>query len=195
MNYYNQIKDLLTFTDPDDFYFLQILQRKKDNPEIGSNSRVIKNYFIRSHEYLEMRMDEIETLCDTFNARAMLRLNKRNRRKVALHTIKIMADKLMNEDYSFDKAYVRACGKVHHDPNKKWIIDIDDVKPDDNVYLNLIINIINNKMPEGDKILKILPTKNGVHLITRPFNTMDIHKALVNIDIHRDNPINLYIPD
>ena len=195
MNYYNQIKDLLTFTDPNDFYFLQILQRKKDNPEIGSNSRVIRNYYIRDLYYLETRMNEIETLCDTFNARAMLRLNKRNRRKVALHTIKIMADKLMNEDYSFDKAYVSACGKVHHDPNKKWIIDIDDVTQDDDTYINLIISIINNRMPEGNKILKILPTKSGIHLITKPFNTMDIHKELINIDIHKDNPINLYIPD
>ncbi len=35
------IKSLLKFESPDEFYFLQIIKRKKDNPEIGSNSLVI----------------------------------------------------------------------------------------------------------------------------------------------------------
>ena len=37
------VKDLLVFESEDDFYFLQILQRKKENALLGSNSRVIKN--------------------------------------------------------------------------------------------------------------------------------------------------------
>ena len=48
----NHIKDLLVFESADDFYFLQILQRKKENPQLGSNSRVIKNYYITSTQYL-----------------------------------------------------------------------------------------------------------------------------------------------
>ena len=81
---FNQIKDLITFESDDDFYFLQILQRKKDNPHIGSNSRVIKNYYIGSIEYLEDKYDEIKSVCDQFNARASLRLNKSSYRKVAI---------------------------------------------------------------------------------------------------------------
>ena len=46
------IEKMLTFVDEGDFYFLQILQRKKDNPEIGSNSRVIKTYYIKSVDEL-----------------------------------------------------------------------------------------------------------------------------------------------
>jgi hypothetical protein len=32
------IKSLLQFDSEDDFYHLQILKRKKENPELGSNS-------------------------------------------------------------------------------------------------------------------------------------------------------------
>ena len=70
------IKPLLNFSSEDDFYFLQILQRKKENPQLGSNSRVIKNYYIKSVEHLELRYPEIIELCSVFNARASIRLNK-----------------------------------------------------------------------------------------------------------------------
>ena len=40
---FEKIKHLLVFESVDDFYYLQILQRKKENPGIGSNSRVM-NY-------------------------------------------------------------------------------------------------------------------------------------------------------
>jgi hypothetical protein len=57
------ILPFLKFESQDDFYYLQILQRKKENAELGSNSRVIKNYYIKSEEYLLDRYDEIKKLC------------------------------------------------------------------------------------------------------------------------------------
>ena len=47
-----KVLPLLEFESEDDFYYLQILQRKKENPQLGSNSRVIKNYYITSIDYL-----------------------------------------------------------------------------------------------------------------------------------------------
>ena len=40
------IKPLLEFNKENDFYFIQILQRKKDNPEVNglNNSRTVKSY-------------------------------------------------------------------------------------------------------------------------------------------------------
>ena len=46
------LKPFLRFDDPNDFYYLQILQRKKENPQLGSNNRVIKNYYIKLHLYI-----------------------------------------------------------------------------------------------------------------------------------------------
>ena len=46
------IKTLLEFNSQDEFYHLQVLKRKKENPELGSNSYVVKTYYVGSIEYL-----------------------------------------------------------------------------------------------------------------------------------------------
>ena len=190
---FDAIKPLLTFDSSDDFYYLQILQRKKENPQLGFNSRVIKNYYMGSVEYLEKRYDEIKRLCDLFNARAMLRLNKRSYRKVAFKTMQNIANSMSNGEYSFiRKSYDRACGNGHNDGNTTWIIDIDGEF--DTLWLQELVEVINGSRPEGDKILLELPTKNGLHLITKPFDLREFKSKYPEIDIHKDNPINLYIP-
>lgn len=40
------ILPLLEFLSEDDFYHLQIIKRKKEHPELGSNSYVVKTYYI-----------------------------------------------------------------------------------------------------------------------------------------------------
>jgi hypothetical protein len=190
---FEQIKELLVFDSSDDFYYLQILQRKKDNPGIGSNSRAIKNYYIGSIEYLERRYDEIKALCNQFNARAMLRLNKRSYSKVAFKTMQNIANSMANGEYSFiKKSYDRACGNGHSDKTKKWIIDIDGEVNDER--LSDMIHFIEGCRPDGNKLVAKLPTKNGIHLITTPFDLQDFKNKYPEIDIHKDNPINLYVP-
>jgi len=197
------ITDLLVFESEDDFYFLQILQRKKENAELGSNSRVIKNYYIKSVQHLLDRYDEIKALCNLFNARASLRLNKRSFEKVGFKSLENIANTMQHREYKhLMKSYDRACGLLNNEKTKKWIVDIDK---DEVIWLEQILNAIQPCEPLGNKILKQLPTKSGIHLITTPFNVMqfkdNFKKELeaykmgeINIDIHKDNPINLYVP-
>ena len=190
---FNEIKDLMVFENEDDFFYLQILQRKKENPQLGSNSRIIKNYYINNLEYLEKRYDEIKELCIKFNARAMLRLNKRSKRKVAFKTMQNMANSMANGEYGFiKKSYDRACGNEHNDKIKKWILDIDE--PYTAEYLQEVRDAIIDIEPLGKKILKELPTKNGIHFITTPFNLQKFRLDFRDIEIHKDNPVNLFIP-
>ena len=188
-----EVSGLLRFESEDDFYFLQILQRKKENELLGSNSRVIKNYYIGSVEYLEDKYDEIKSLCQEFNARAMLRLNKRSYSKVSFKVLQNIANCMSNGDYRNIKSqYDRACGQTHNDTDKTWIVDIDgDIS--DNEVLDMF-TIINNSRPEGPKVITVLPTKDGKHIITRPFEMKQFKEVYPDIDIHKDNPINLYIP-
>ena len=199
----NLIKHLLTFESEDDFYYLQILQRKKDNPEIGSNSRVIKNYYITSFEHLLSNYKEIKLLCKVFNARASLRLNKRSFERVGFKALENIANTMQNKEYKrLKNSYDRACGLLSSEKNKKWIVDIDS---DDVQWLEQVINAIQPCEPQGDKIIIQIPTKSGIHLITKPFNTQQFRENFKNelklhnveekvIDIHKDNPVNLYIP-
>ena len=197
------IKSLLVFESEDDFYFLQILQRKKENAELGSNSRVIKNYYIKSVQNLLDRYDEIKALCHLFNARASLRLNKRSFEKVGFKSLENIANTMQHKEYKhLMNSYDRACGLLNNEKTKKWIVDIDK---EEVIWLEQIINSIQPCEPLGNKIIVQLPTKSGIHLITTPFNVMQFKENFknelkkyqrweINIDIHKDNPINLYLP-
>ncbi|MCB1711882.1 MAG: hypothetical protein KDH96_05225 [Candidatus Riesia sp.] len=185
------ILPLLNFESGDDFYYLQILQRKKENPHLGSNSRVIKNYYIKSREYLEERYEEIKALCEMFNARASLRLNKRSFEKTAYKALVNSANCMANREYEFvGKAYDRAVGQGHNDKDKKWILDVDSR----DFNINELVDYINTLQPEGDKIWTVLLSKSGYHIITRPFNLKDFKERYPEIEVHKDNPTNLYIP-
>lgn len=187
------IKGLLLFESDDDFYYLQIIQRKKENSGLGSNSRIIKNYYVGSISYLESKYDEIKGICKLFNARAMLRLNKRSYKKVALSTMVNIANSISNNEYSFiKKSYDRACGVCHNDKNKSWILDFDEAVDINNK--TEVIDFINSLEPFGNKVLIELPTKSGIHLITKPFNLSTFSVKYPSISVHKDNPINLYIP-
>lgn len=190
INNIHAITPLLKFDSSDDFYFLQIIKRKKENPEIGSNSIVVKTYYIRSQEQLENMMPEIVAICDFHNARACINLNVRSFEKVAFHTMKKISDIIMNKDYkSVMAAYDYVCGEYGAGKNKSWVIDIDTHDED---FVEEVERNINACPPEGFKIITQLPTKNGYHLISLPFDLRGF--KFPKIDIHKNNPSILYIP-
>lgn len=187
---FERIQPLLEFRDEDDFYFLQILKRKKENPDIGSNSYVLRTYCIRSEEQLEDKKNEIIDLCKTHNARAYINLNRRSFEKAAFHTLKKISDIIMNKDYkSVRNAYESVCGLYHNEPNKKWIVDLDHCSEDEPYVESMIDDIA--KL--DGSLYAIIPTKNGVHLITTPFRLDHFHSIYGSaIDIHKDNPTILF---
>jgi len=196
INVLERIKPLLVFDSKDDFYHLQIIKRKKDNPELGSNSRIIKTYYITSIEYLDSHWDEIVNMCEYNNARAGLNLNRRSFEKIAFQTLRKVSEQIFNKDYfSVRKSYETVCGKYGNENDKKWIIDIDYK---DLVLLNRIKIFICKLDPPyekiEDRIKTILPTKAGYHIITSPFRLDKFKEQYPEIDVHKDNPINLYIP-
>jgi hypothetical protein len=188
------IKQHLKFDSEDDFYHLQIIKRKKEHPELGSNSYIVKTYYIRSIDYLERKMPEIIALCDFHNARGCINLNRRSFEKIAFHLLRKVADQIMNKDFkSARKAYESVCGAYSNESEKKWIIDID-VKDEDLVLE--MVNYIQSLQPDPGyhKALFRLETKNGYHLITKPFKMDEFMKKYPEISTHKDNPTCLYIP-
>ena len=61
--------------------------------------------------------------------------------------------------------------------------------------LDRIKDIINDVEPIGvDKIIETVPTRNGYHLITRPFNKKSFYeKYNKNLDLHDNNPTLIYM--
>lgn len=204
INNLTKILPLLTFEEGY-FYYVVILKRKKEHPELGSNSYVVKHYFIKDEDDFLFYWGEMLMLCDYHNARLCINLNRRSFEALAYQTIKKVADQVMNKDFrSVRKAFTSVCGAYSHDSDKKWIIDVDYKEAN---WLTTLEKLIDEAAPLGiEKNLMRLPTKNGYHLITRPFNVQEFQlrirelreHGIINYDapdIQKNNPTIVYIPE
>jgi hypothetical protein len=193
-----QIANLLKFENEGDFYFVQVLQRKKDHKGErvgGSNnsSRLIKAYYVHSLDSLANYREEIIKLCEVFGARAYINLNRRNAKDVALELLAEIAHNIKSghNNYLY-RAYSTVCGRHHSDKDKTWVVDIDFDKPIINSR-KLMLTLAELE-PTGNKVIAQIPTKNGVHLITKPFNSQKFSQEFPDIDVHKNNPTVLFIP-
>lgn len=191
---FNQIKDILEFDSEDDFYHLQILKRKKEHPELKSNAIVIKSYYISSIDYLIEKKEEIIAICNHHTARACINLNRRSFEKIAFQLLRKVTDQILNKDFrSARKAYESVCGAYPNEKNKKWIVDIDT--NDIEIVRDIARAIYYCDPHPGEvKVDAVIKTKNGYHLISKPFNTTQFAHKYPNIDIQKDNPTLLYFP-
>jgi hypothetical protein len=193
---YDKIKPFLVFDSDDDFYHLHILKRKKENPDLGSNSLTLQTFYITSIEYLDKYYEEIKEHCNFSNARAMINLNRRSFKKNAYQLNALLSQHMLNGDYyAVRKAYQTICGKFGNEKkeNRKWIIDIDDL---DTTYLYEVGEYIKTLEPynKKNKILTVLDTKSGYHIITNPFRLDSFKLEFPELEIKKNNPTNLYIP-
>jgi hypothetical protein len=197
LNNFSKIRSLLSFSNSDQFYFIQVLQRKKDHQSgkingTNNNSRLIKYYLVDNLEYFDFIQPEIEQLCDVFQARAGINLNRRSYRKMALQNLKKCTDQIINEDFNHaHKAYASVVGSFNHDSDKRWILDVDEVGRPTN---DIVLFAERECAPEGDKFISIIPSKNGYHIIMKPFDLNKFRKQFPDIEVHKNNPTNLYIP-
>lgn len=193
------IRTMLSF-EKDDFYFVQVLKRRKDNPDMEKDMIVIDNFYISSFEAYDRTVLQIIKLCDYENARAYFRLNKRNYKALAPHMVKRTVELAFGNDcHALKNVFDSVAGEYHSDPDKKWIVDVDwsDHIPKENLIrfeeLERDLTLWQKEAKRIPLLFK-LPTKNGIHIITRPFNLQIFKSVHPNIDVHKDNPSILYIP-
>lgn len=202
INNLEKIKSLLEFPKKgDSFYFAQVLQRKKDHQgtRLGgsnNNSRLIKAYQIESVEYLDIHFEEMVKLAEIFNARVGVNLNPRSYEKTAFQLLTKVANQMENKNFrDVRKSYDSVCGNYHAEMDKRWIIDIDTL---DLMVVDTIqeqIKMMQSKIENREyKVLARIPTKNGYHLITNPFNLAEFSLLHPEIEVHKNNPTCLYIP-
>jgi hypothetical protein len=191
----NEIKTLLNFTSSGDFYFLLILKRKKDQPEGERDNhqsvRTIKTYCIESIEHLDRRYDEIKQLCEMFKARAYIHVQKQNHRDVSLEMLSLLAQRIKNGNQNQKGLFESVVGQIKTQ-EKRWVVDVDTK---DKKFLRDITMDLMKIQPVGNKVEKVIKTKNGFHLITGKFNVMEFNKLYPEVNIQKKNPTLLYLPD
>jgi len=196
------IKPLLNFSEEGDFYQLYVLLRKKDQTTDKANHqsvRTIKSYCITSIEYLDKRYEEIKMLCEVFKARAYIHVCKQNHRDVGMNMITEIVTRIQSGQINQKNVFDSVVGQLKTQ-EKRWIIDIDSHSISEK---NRVINIIERVRPtdKGSKIEAVIPTKNGIHLITKRFDVKDFTDQMAERpgkdlpDIQKKNPTLLYYPN
>lgn len=205
------IKPLLSFDKHGDFYFLQLLQRKKDGCNVPNSSdnqrRLVKDYHITSTEKLDSLRDEIISSCTETGARAYIRLNKRNYRTVSMaFAEETLMKARTNQEFGNTFNEINSVIGRYPEPgkgNKTWIVDIDNTNVDSKLVNDTKDIIVNYCQPfDVEKIVAVIPTKSGVHLITKSFNQETFYRMFSQfklsneneVDIKKDNPTVLYAP-
>jgi len=188
---FEQIKQYLTFDGSDDFYYVQIIQRRKENPELKTNNYMVKSYAISSIDYLDMKKKEIVTLCELHNARAYINLNKRSFEKCAYHSMKKLTDVILAKSFkSAKKVFDSVASAYSSDKEKKWLIDVDDMEFPSPLMMAHIEH--NCKPYDPDKIIGVIKTLNGCHLITKPFNIVQFRDKYPDVEVKKNSPTLLY---
>lgn len=196
-NNFDIIKQLLDFDSDRVFYFINILKRRKENPEMENGVRVIDNFYIYSIEDLEKYEKRIIEICEKNNARAYINVNKLDVERIAMFTMKKVADLIVQKQFKAIKnVYATVCGQHSSEENKRWIVDIDT---NELPYKEKIVEIINElhiQTKKNYKILAEIPTRSGLHLISNPFNLKEFNDRLaklnIKVDVHKNTPTLLY---
>ena len=89
---FNLVAKIMKQDDDDLFYFIEIIQRKKDNLQMQfrrqgldnfTNKNYIKSYSVSTAQELMAIRNEIITLCEKYNARAYITINPRSKKRVS----------------------------------------------------------------------------------------------------------------
>lgn len=97
-------------------------------------------------------------------------------------------EKIKNGNNNFTNILSKSIGNSKTD-KRIWVIDIDTKEYN---FVNYIIDLINNIPPIGNKVHTVLPTANGYHILSNPFNLSEFHNNEPDICVQKNNPTLLY---
>lgn len=181
--------------DSRDFFFVQVIQRRKDC-KIDTNYNVIKDYYFFNEETFLSKKEEIITLCKAFNARAYFWVNPRNCKEVQYELIRETLKAIEVGAYKLFGNLSKAIGHKRSSNFKPiWILDFDT--KDTELITKYLDIAMGCKHAGSSLVFDLIPTVNGYHALTKGFDLKQFNQQLAiakldNIDIHKDNPTVLY---
>ena len=185
VNNFGELVNLLKFKSsgngkPEIYYFVQVIQRKKENPHLDCSEIQRYAWWVTDIEYLKKSWDRLRDMCDHFKARAYISITPRSLEKFGKRCLLEYSRRVINDDYSniqnipkkvaLSKETIQSKGIIN---KPRWIIDIDTK---DQGEVSEITNFITNYT----KLLSILETPNGYHLVIESFNYRSLDNFLVS---------------
>ncbi len=191
INNYELIKDLLVFDELGDVYYtINIIQRRKDNPELHKSEVLRDQFFISSLGKIEEKMEKIMEITDRYNARAYISMCPRSKTKALNETLSEIVNKITREIYVADPWNISSKMATSRDTivSKKilghsiFLLDVDTTRED---IQNVVIS-------ETKNILRIIPTFNGIHILVKAGDQNLFKTEPKHFDIQKDCNTILY---
>lgn len=201
LNNIELIKPMFYFNEGNNMFFhCQIVQRAKDHKGEKVREGAIKTYFIRSREHLDRIMPEIILLCEHYGARAYINVAGKDFSSLqSLLLMKLASDIHQDVVRNPRKCLNSAAGELKS-RNPKWVVDVDDISMVNAITDKLYelyaeawkkkgtdISVEALKEVEHNYIYAEIPTKQGVHLIVKPFNVKAFSEVFPDVDIHKNS--------
>ena len=206
---FDKVKNILKFDDSDKFYFVQIIKRFKDNPNMDKNGNYhaggeyLDSWKIFSYDELDALKPEIIRLCTKYNARAYITINPRSNIQIKSY-LSTFRKRFKPTDPRYIHAEEILAGqtKSHWDDRPVLFLDIDT--KDKNVWdgVDDILNRFNitelfrYTTPSGGLHI-VLPDKASVymrdvkHLLSK-FDNYRNKGRLATVHPNEDGKIILY---
>ena len=159
----------------DTFYNVILIGRKKDNAFVDGK---VKSYTVNTICDLDKYKQEIITICDALKVRAYISVNYKSHKQVTLDAMVEYANDIAQDCFNNSRGIYDSVVAQFADHKKQlWIIDVD--KDDSfgksvNELTELYIKIIESCKPYK-KIVTVIPTKSGKHIVTHPFDASEFY--------------------
>ena len=180
--------------DKDLYWVVQIISRRKDNPDLETNSKCYKTFYIESMEDLDNLKDTIIKYCQEYKARAYFNPTAKSWKKTALQVLKEMAQAIADERYKNCKGLFDAVAPGYGNVGEKyWVLDVDSMDDDNLALTNVLIWLESNI--KDHTYTDIFPTPHGSHILMRPFDLREFTQVFPNVEIKKNNPTILFVPE
>lgn len=140
-------------------------------------------------------MPEIKLLCDFYGARAYISVSYKQFDDVIRNMLMNISTCLcQRNDVNPNRILNKAVGEVKP---KYWLVDIDTKDQDFQDNIVLWFNTYFGRFDSDNYWLKAkIPTVQGVHFITKPFNLEEFNKVYPDVMVHKNSMgILLYMPN
>jgi len=195
---FDAIREHLRFDKPGDMYVAHVMFRVKDLRSEADKQmylsheetqRLIKTLYIDSLEYFDRKRSTMIDLAIQNKARVYIAMTRKNRLTCNRVILKKLVDMVDDPNVRYDHVIRSAVCGCHISDYKWWLLDIDNdtritiqsQKPSpyqadiflmdlkDTVIADMSKLVDKTKTRSGSEIFEV-PTKNGCHIMTPPFN-------------------------
>ena len=173
------------------FFCVMLIRRGKDHPGLPSANYIFKTYYIDSIDKFDYFTSEIIKCCDIFKLRAYVSVNVKSKEKYSKMCAFSFNQNILNNEYKKPWRVIdHVFGKITAKNADTWIIDVDDIdlnKEEDNLFIENLKHLINRCQSKYNPvIIGGLPTRSGLHILTRPFNMNEYKKYWEQLNTDRE---------